>query len=259
MTYCRRSSKSDLLEHPETLWLQENGLHQGKGHRHRVAESFFTAGQKNKQKNCWKHLQFMWSRFISQKTTSAHFSCVCLEKWENVCWNVSLFCWRLRCQLYDGWKQYCFYHFSGEQDDQLALIFHLSLIPLILLSKCIDFYFFVGILEVGSHRHPPLCLYFTTTRLLINPFPDACEWQTGPSMKFFMNHTIDTAQTYVTTDRWEMDCGYRNSSAVRRSPLRLYSYSNQYGCLVKNKQFLSLGVHKCQMMISLLCLFTLSF
>lgn len=39
------------------------------------------------------------------------------------------------------------------RDNQLAIIFHLPLIPLILFSKYIDFHFFVGILEVGSHKH----------------------------------------------------------------------------------------------------------
>lgn len=127
---------------------------------------------------------------------------------------------------------------SGEnRDNQMAVVLHLPLIPLSLFSKYIDFHFFVGFLEVGSHKHSSLRFYFTTTHLLINPFQDACEWQTGPSMKFFMNHTNYTAQPRATTDRWKMDCGYRRCSTMRHSPLGLYSYSNQYGCLVKNKQF----------------------
>lgn len=128
--------------------------------------------------------------------------------------------------------------FSEEnRDNQMAVVLHLPLIPLILFSKYIDFHLFVGFLEVGSHKHSSLRFYFTTSHLLINPFQDACEWQTGPSMKFFMNHTNYTAQPRTTTDRWKMDCGYRRCSTMRHSPLGLYSYSNQYGCLVKNKQF----------------------
>lgn len=84
------------------------------------------------------------------------------------------------------------------RDNQLAIIFHLPLISLLLFLRYIDFHFVVHILEVGSHKHSSLRFYFTTTCLLMNPFLDACEC---PSMKFFINHTNYTAQPCATTDR----------------------------------------------------------
>lgn len=151
----------------------------------------------------------MWSRFTSQRFASPRSSCVCEGVGECL-----LDCFYISCLIkvliaitvMDG--NSILFILSGEnRDNQMAVVLHLPLIPLILFPKYIDFHFFVGFLEVGPHKHSSLRFHFTTTHVLINPFQDACEWQTGPSMKFFMNHTNYNAQPRTTTDGWKMDCG----------------------------------------------------